>query len=559
MLENLRIQTRLLVAVVLVAVSLVGLGVFFVIETRSQLMSAYQTTIKDVVEVGATILEGYRDRAEETGLSEAEAQTQALQALDAAEFGDNDYYFVTDTDSIMLMHGANPDNVGRDFSGVADTNDVLFVASLVEAAEAGGGFVTYYFPRAGGTVSVPKLSYAQKIDGWDFVVVSGIYIDDIDAEVRSLTILVTIIVLMVLVVLSGLIMMIARSVSAPIGGLTGVMTALTDGDLAVVVPAQDRKDEVGTMARAVEVFKASLVNDREHAAEQQREQEERAARAERLSRLASEFDHAVRAQLSEVTEQATEMQEASAALMRSAESTSERATSVAAASEEASTNVETVATAAEELSASITEISRQVQDQSGRTQTASGAADSSRERVQGLAEKAKKIGEVMDLITSIAEQTNLLALNATIEAARAGDAGKGFAVVASEVKNLANQTAKATEEIATQIAAVQSETDMTVHAIEEIAQEVGSVAEIAGGIASAVEEQNAATQEIGRNVAQAAQGTQEVSSNIADVTRVASESGAASEQVLSVATSLSERAETLKALVQKFLSDVQGS
>ncbi len=251
----------------------------------------------------------------------------------------------------------------------------------------------------------------------------------------------------------------------------------------------------------------------------------------------------------------TQLEASAQAMSSTAEQTNSQAAAVAAASEQTSANVQTVSTAAEELSSSIREIGRQVTNAAKTASEAVSQANRTNSTVQGLADAAQKIGAVVELINGIASQTNLLALNATIEAARAGDAGKGFAVVASEVKSLANQTAKATEEIASQITAMQSVTQEAVDAIREIGVAVSGISEIATTIASAVEEQEAATQEIARNVQQAAAGTQEVSSNIVGVTQAANQTGAAAGQVLSVSGELSRQAQALRAKIEKFIAD----
>jgi methyl-accepting chemotaxis protein len=353
---------------------------------------------------------------------------------------------------------------------------------------------------------------------------------------------------------------IIRSITRPVRAMTGAMGKLAAGDKSVEIDGGDRRDEIGAMARAVVVFKDNAIEmDRlkieQEAAEHRAAAEKKAA----MAKLADEFDASVGAIVKTVSAASTEMQSAAAAMTATAEETSRQSVVVAAASEQTTTNVQTVASASEQLSSSISEISRQVAAAS----TISGKAVSEAERtdalVKGLAEAAQKIGAVTSLINEIASQTNLLALNATIEAARAGEAGKGFAVVASEVKSLANQTAKATEEIGAQIAAMQSATGETVSAIGSIGATIGQINEIATTIAAAVEEQGAATQEIARNVQQAATGTQEVSSTIIGVTQAAGETGAAASQVLSAAGELSSQAEQLHTQVDRFLAAVRAA
>jgi methyl-accepting chemotaxis protein len=350
-----------------------------------------------------------------------------------------------------------------------------------------------------------------------------------------------------------------RAIVPPITAMTGAMGRLAEGDHGVDVPGAERRDEVGLMAKAVLVFKENMVRAKELAAREAEAQKQREARARAIEQLTDGFDSDVTMVLKTVASATTEMQATAQSMTATAEETSRQSTAVAAASEQASTNVQTVAAAAEELSSSITEISRQVAQSAQIAGKAVADADETNDRVRGLAEAAQKIGEVVSLINDIASQTNLLALNATIEAARAGEAGKGFAVVASEVKSLANQTAKATEDIAAQISAIQSSTRDAVGAIGGIGSVIREINEIATTIASAVEEQGAATQEIARNVQQAAQGTTEVSSNISGVTEAATSTGAAAEQVLAASSELSQQSEMLRGKVETFLAAVKAA
>jgi methyl-accepting chemotaxis protein len=350
------------------------------------------------------------------------------------------------------------------------------------------------------------------------------------------------------------------SLARPVIVMTQAMQRLATGDHQVEVPARDRKDEIGNIAKAVQVFKENAV-EMERLKAEQAEAERRAAEEKKraMNELADGFQASVGGIVQTVTGSANEMQATAQSLTATAEETSRQSTAVAAASEQASTNVQTVASAAEELSSSISEISRQVAQSAQIAAKAVTDAEHSNRQVQGLADAAQRIGEVVQLITDIASQTNLLALNATIEAARAGEAGKGFAVVASEVKNLANETAKATDEITGQIAGIQQATKDAVEAIQAIGQTIGQINEIATTIASAVEEQGAATQEIARNVQQAAAGTQEVSSNISGVTQAAGETGAAANQMLSASGELARQGETLSSEVTKFLQAVRAA
>ena len=351
---------------------------------------------------------------------------------------------------------------------------------------------------------------------------------------------------------------IVRGVTGPLGRMTRAMTALAEGDHSVGIVGVGRRDEIGGMATAVQVFKdnaieAERLKAEQVAAAQRAEQEKRAA----MHKLADDFEVGIGGVVDGVSSAASEMESTAQSMSAAAGHASDQATRVATAAEQASSNVQTVAAATEELDSSIAEISRQVQNQTAMAGEAADAAATTDQQVKNLAEQAQAIGEVVELITSIAEQTNLLALNATIEAARAGDAGKGFAVVASEVKNLANQTAKATEQIAGQIRAIQDQTGSTVAAIDLINRKIESMSGISAAVASAVEEQNAATGEIGRNVQEASTGTQEVSGSIVGVSQAAEEAGSGAAQVLASAGRLSEEAGQLSTQVSRFIAGIR--
>jgi len=371
---------------------------------------------------------------------------------------------------------------------------------------------------------------------------------------------------------------IGRGIAGPISRMTAVMRALAGGDKSVAVPETWRRDEVGAMAQTVEVFKNSMIEADRLQAEQQasaaraaeeetrRNQEkveaEHRAQAQRkaeLQALATEFEASVGSVIGKLAESAERMEAIAQAMMAAAEQTRQQSTAVAAASEEASANVQTVASASEELAASVQEITRQVAQSSQIAQSAVSEAARTNDKVQGLAEAANRIGAVVSLINDIASQTNLLALNATIEAARAGEAGKGFAVVASEVKTLANQTAKATEEISGQISAIQGATGEAVVAIKSIGETIAQINAIATAIATAVEQQGSATREIAENVQQAASGTQQVSSNIDGVSQAASDTGAAANQVLTAAGTLTDQSKDLRREVENFLLKVRAA
>jgi methyl-accepting chemotaxis protein len=350
-----------------------------------------------------------------------------------------------------------------------------------------------------------------------------------------------------------------RGVSAGIKSIVAPMQALGNGDLTAQVPHQGETTEIGAMADTLQVFKQALIAKKAADEAAARDADAKIERGRRVDGITRDFELLIGEIVETVSAASTQLEASAGTLTATAERAQQLTTTVAAASEEASTNVRSVASATEEMASSINEIGRQVQDSARMAGEAVEQARKTNDRVSELSKAAARIGDVVELINTIAGQTNLLALNATIEAARAGEAGRGFAVVASEVKALAEQTAKATGEIGQQITGIQTATRDSVNAIKEIGGTIEKLCEISSTIASAVEEQGAATQEISRNVQQAAHGTQQVSSNITDVQRGASETGSASSQVLSAAQMLSGDSNRLKLEVGKFLHSVRAA
>ncbi|MDB5518045.1 MAG: chemotaxis protein [Tardiphaga sp.] len=358
---------------------------------------------------------------------------------------------------------------------------------------------------------------------------------------------------------AGLVVMVRRRICRPIVDITASMSRLAGGDALAEIPLSDRRDEIGAMAAAVQVFKDNMIKADRLAAEQSADNDTKMRRAHVLDDLTKAFEARVGELVHGLSASSATMESTARSMSSTATGTNRQAGVVADASEQTSSNVQMVASATEELTSSITEISRQVAQSAQISARAVEDARRTGDTAQSLASGAQKIGDVVTLIQNIAAQTNLLALNATIEAARAGEAGRGFAVVASEVKSLAGQTANATTEISEQVAAIQGASDQTVAAIRNVVDVITEIDQIGAAIAAAIEQQGSATKEIARNVQEAAHGTQNVTSNIAGVQQAANETGAAATQVLGAAEELSQQSKDLASQVNRFLADVRAA
>ncbi len=548
---GLLVAMALLVILVTSAVQLLTL--------RDTLTEERHSALRNEVSTAASMVQTFVADVAAGRMTEQEAKEKAKATIRTIRYGHGDFFFVYDRDGITLAIGPNPELEGKQRIDAKDVNGVPYVAALIAAARRGGDFVDYNFPRAGQQTPSPKLGYAVMLQPWDWVLASGVYIDDINtifyARLRESAAWAA--GLVVLLGFSSWLM--ARGIVRPLAAISATMGRLAAGDTEVIVPT-GRRDEIGDIATAVEHFKLNMIETN-----RLREEQERlkgagiAAQKAAMSQTANAFEAKIGGLVSQLSSGATELEATARTMSETATQTNKQAIAVASAAAQAGEGVETVVAASDQLSASIQEISRQVSHSSKITTEAVADAHRTNQIVQALAEGAERIGHVVGLITSIAGQTNLLALNATIEAARAGDAGKGFAVVASEVKNLANQTTKATEEIATQVAQTQSATREAVGAIRGISATIDEVNAIAVTIAAAVEEQGAATAEIARNVLQTARAAKEVTEIIGGVSEAATDTGAAAGQVLDAAGELSRQAEQLTTEVKSFISEVRAA
>ncbi|MGQ9368939.1 methyl-accepting chemotaxis protein [Azospirillum sp. ST 5-10] len=556
---SLSIRTKLWSLVVLASLACSVIVATALYLSYSRMYQDRVDALRFMVEAGHGLAVKFEAEAAAGRMSREEAQSRFKEALLAIRYNGEEYLFAHTYGAVGFAHPSDK-LMGKDVSGIKDSRGVPVIPALVDIVKRGGeGTYAYDWPRTlGGTETAVKVAYVKGFDPWGIFIGTGIFVDDIRAEfLAQLSTLMGVVAVLALPAIV-LLAYVGHSVSVTLRRLAEKMRALASGDLAVTFPETGRGDELGAMARAVQVFKENA----EAKIRLEAEQAELARRAEEdkrrtMAQLADNFEQAVGGVIRSVAEEAEGMERRVQEMTRSADQTNNLAGTVAAATQQTSANVQTVASATEELSGSIGEISRQVGQSSQIAREAVVIAGRANDKVGGLAVAVERIGAVVELINSIASQTNLLALNATIEAARAGEAGKGFAVVASEVKALANQTAKATEDIAAQVANVQTVTGEAVREIQEVARVIGHINEVATSIASAVEEQGAATQEISRNIQQAAHGTQEVSTSIGGVNAAAGASGKVAYEVLESVRHLSVHADELTGELGRFLARVR--
>ena len=518
--------------------------------------------LRAVVDTAHSLAASLEGEVEKGKLTRDEAIARLRIPLHAMRFDQGDGYLTLNRfDGISLIHGANPKQEGDQRNGVLDTHGTSMSSEQIRVAKTQGeGTVTIYYPKPQQTEALQKILYVKAFTPWEAVFSAGAYVDDIEADFRAVLVRLALVTLVIVAAVAAIVFLISRNITGALGSLTGKMEKLAAGDLAVDVTEAAQRDEVGAMGRTVQVFKDNALSMRKLEAEQEafKHTAER-DKKQALATLADTFQTRVRGIVDIVSGAATRMQATARSMSETAGGTRQQSLAVASGASQAMDNVQTVAAASEQLTASIGEIGRQVVRAAGVSKKASDESEQTNGTVAGLAEAAQKIGEVVQLINEIASQTNLLALNATIEAARAGDAGRGFAVVAQEVKALAAQTAKATDQIGAQIAAIQAETSAAVTDIRNISKTTLEVNEISSSIAAAIEQQTAATREITRNVHQAASGTQEVSRNIEAVSTAVEKSVTTATDVLAAADELAEQSQALRREVDQFLVTVRAA
>ncbi|MFT4276090.1 MAG: methyl-accepting chemotaxis protein [Rhodopseudomonas sp.] len=557
---NLRITPKLGILVAVAMLGLLASGLFAASMLQREMRDGRLEQTKALVDSVLNMAIGLQKQVAAGKLTKDQAIAEFQQRAGTMTYdGSNGYFFAYQMDGTTVLM-ADPKMIGTNRLDV-ETAGRKIVRELRDGVAAKGNVTLIYeFMKPGSTELMRKVSYAVAIPGWDMLVGTGVYLQDIDAKMRPMMLWLGFAILGIGAVCSVVAWAISRSITKPLGALGARMKALAEGQLDAAIPGVERRDEVGEMAATVQVFKDNALRIR--GLEQQEQEAQRRAAAERaalMRGIADEFESSVNGVVTSVADATRQMQSTAQSMTSTAADASTRAAAVGSASDSSSSMVGTVAAASEELSASVQEISRQVEQSRAIAGRAVSDAELTNETVMQLSVGAEKIGEVVQLIHSIASQTNLLALNATIEAARAGESGRGFAVVASEVKALASQTAKATEDISAQVAAMQASTSSAVQSIGSITATIGEINKITMAISTAVEQQGAATREIALNIQSVAAGANEISDHIGGVSSAAAATGDAAADVLSHAEALGGQSVALQSSVDDFLRKIRAA
>lgn len=546
-----------------VSLSVLGLALVGWLGARSMSFQMYQDRRDEVgyvLDTAVHIVDYYQGQSAKGALSEAEAKHQAAETLRQMRYNNGEYIFIVATDGTSVLQPAKPESEGGNLLSVKDADGVALFQSLIDTAKAGKGeFVQYRWARPGAAEPKSKLSKGLLFQPWNWVIGSGIYLDNMESAVAEAVWGLVLSVGLVVVVVVLLALMVSRSVTIPMKRLTLCMHRLAGHDLTAEVVGVDGSDELSAMARAVQIFKDNMlqVDELRRQQEETRLQSEK-ERARALSEMADNFEASVNSKVLEVEGSSEAIRKTAHTMAERSQSSGSQSLNVGQAAKITMERSEVVAEATRQLSIAVDEVARQVAQSTEITRRAVDDVNATSSRMEELSSAVQSIGDIVNLINDIAAQTNLLALNATIEAARAGDAGKGFAVVASEVKTLANQTAKATEQISQQVASIQSSTEVMRASIQGVVATIRSVNDISTSIAGAIQEQEATTRDIASNIDEVAHQAGEVSGSVAHLSKAAAMACAGTIRVIWSAKTLTKTVDGLRGEADSFLKSVRG-
>jgi len=563
MLNKFTIGKKLLLIVAVFSTVVVGMTTYLLMDMRSGMYEDRKAKLRALVEAAVNTVNRYGDLAAAGKMPLEEAQKTALATLTSMNYEGQNYFFVFERNGILRMHPTRKDAVGHDtldpkepLSG--NYNGYLKAATTHPPLE---GFSVFIGRRPGSAVNdAPKLFLSAFDKHWDWVVTTGLFVDDVDALFFSRSIWAASAVFAGLVLSLLLTLLLGRSITRPLNRTVNALEELGAGRFDADMPDDNSQTEIGRLSRAFLQFRDKLKETEALRARQlDAERQVEIDRRNTMTKVADEFDAAVGSVVESLFAEVKRTADTVAELSRSAQASAAGTERVDGAASSVSENVQTVAAAAQELSASINEIGRQIHMTRDIAQQTRNISTQTEARVAALSDSVESIGSIIEIINSIAEQTNLLALNATIEAARAGEAGRGFSVVASEVKALASQTTKATEDIRKNIEAVRDATLAAVDAVREISKSINGLDESAGTIAAAVEEQNAATSEISRNTTLTAEQTRSITQAITEVSKSVSGTGQAARHVEEYSILMRSRFEEMRHEVQAFVARIRAA
>lgn len=556
MLNNISLKWKGILIVLFCLLGMFTLEYISALHTKQIMIEERKIKLQEIVKTTLDTVTYVADAANKCAMTKEEAMDKAKTILRGIRYSaNNDYIFVYDFNGTNLVTGTRRELEGKNLLDMKGANGEMFIAELIDSAKKEGGFVAYDWERDGKVV--PKLSYSQGFKAWNWMIGTGVYMDDIDRAFYKNLKTSLMYLSLVLTVVGGFTFVVVSSIIKPILQTSDQMTKIANKE-DTKITGTDRKDELGTMARTLLNLKESVEKQSKLEAElAQSEAKKREENKIAMNKLANNLEKQIGGIVGTIEKAISELQDMSTTLASASEETTRQSNSVASASQLASSNVQTVAAASEELSASIKELVRNISDTAAATKACTETAEISQKYLKILQAAVDEIDGVIQAINGVAAQTNLLALNATIEAARAGDAGKGFAVVANEVKTLAGATNKMTDEIAQKINDIKTSSSDTIKSMQDILVQIEAVDERTTSISSAVEEQNASTAEISRSAQEASSCTNEVYNSIGQVQIAAKDTALSTDQLKRACDSLVTQASSLKTAVADFIKEVR--